>query len=507
MRVPGIRAGLGIVALWVALVGLSLWHNLGVLDTQVGEAALARSRMMVMVIQTTRLWNARHGGVYVPTTDATPPNEWLKDPERDVTVSGRAYTKINPAYMTRQVADMISAGQGMQLRLTSRKPIRPANAPDPWEDAALAAIEAGRPEVLERVVEDGRSMFRYMARLPVEEPCLKCHAEQGYRLGDVRGGLSVGLPAAEFVAMIGPLRQQTVLVHGLGFLILSGGSLVFLARLRQGWLRLEAVNAAQERVVAERTAALRTANAELHRSNAELENFAYIASHDLQEPLRMVGGYAQLLEKRYGSALDADGREFLGYMNDGALRMKQMIDDLLAYSRVGRNEPVLAPVSLEDILDMALANLAVSIAETQAEIIRPAPLPQVLGEAPLLVRLLQNLLGNALKYRAAGQVPRIIVSSAAIEGGWRISVADNGIGVPEAGRERIFQIFQRLHSRSAYPGTGIGLAIAKKIVDRHGGRIWVEAAEDGGSVFHFTVMAAEAVSGSQQGWRKNSDCS
>jgi signal transduction histidine kinase len=154
-----------------------------------------------------------------------------------------------------------------------------------------------------------------------------------------------------------------------------------------------------------------------------------------------------------------------------------------------------------------LANLAVSIAETQAEIIRPTPLPQVLGEAPLLVRLLQNLLGNALKYRAAGQIPRIVVSSAAIEGGWRISVADNGIGVPEAGRERIFQIFQRLHSRSAYPGTGIGLAIAKKIVDRHGGRIWVEAAEDGGSVFHFTVMAAEAVSGSQQGWRKNSDCS
>ncbi len=496
------------VAVWAGLAGLSLWHNLGILDDQARQAALARSRMMVKVIQTTRLWTANHGGVYAPVTEVTPPNEWLVDPERDVTINGRAYTKINPSYMTRQVAEMINDGQGITLRLTSRKPIRPGNTPDPWEEAALLRFEGGQSEVLEQVDDHGHPAFRYMARMLVEAPCLKCHAPQGYQLGDVRGGLSVTMPTAEFAAVIGPLRRQTLLVHFLGFLVLSGATILFISRLRASWQTLEAAKAEQERIVSERTTALRAANAELHRSNAELENFAYIASHDLQEPLRMIGAYAQLVEKRYGSALDDDGREFLNFMGDGSRRMKQMIDDLLAYSRVGRGEPALVPVSLEDIVDSALINLAAAIKDTQAEIVRPTPLPVVLGEPPLLTRLLQNLLGNALKYQEPGRVPRITIAAQAVPEGWQVSVSDNGIGIPVDSRERIFQIFQRLHTRTAYAGTGIGLAIAKKIVERHGGRIWVEDAKGGGSVFHFTLGAASKdVASTQQGPTENIKCS
>lgn len=505
MRVPGFRVGVAMVGLWSAIAGLSAWHNLDLLNDQDRQAALTRARMVVTVIQTTRLWTARHGGVYVPATEATPPNEWLIDPQRDVEINGRPFTKINPSYLTRQVAEMINAGQHLHLRLTSRRPIRPGNAPDDWEDKALLEFEAGLDEKLELVAATDGPVYRYISRMLVEEPCLKCHAAQGYTQGEVRGGLSVSIPLAEFTAVSDPVRQQTLVVHGLGFMLLAGASLVFLARLRESWLRLDAARAEQERMVFERTAELSAANADLARSNAELEHFAYIASHDLQEPLRMIGAYAQLVEKRYGPALDQDGREFLAYLSDGAGRMKQMIDDLLAYSRVGRAEAILVDVSLEDLLDSALINLDAAIAETEATIVRPATLPMVRGAAPLLIRLLQNLIGNALKYRRLDILLRVVVTAQRAGSEWIVSVSDNGIGIPAESRERIFQIFQRLHTRTAYPGTGIGLAIAKKIVERHGGRIWVEEAAEGGSVFRFTVpVAAADVASPQQGRQKNS---
>ncbi|MBF0327291.1 MAG: DUF3365 domain-containing protein [Alphaproteobacteria bacterium] len=500
MRVPGFRVGVATIGLWAAIAGLSAWHNLDMLDDQDRHAALTRARMVVTVIQTTRLWTAKHGGVYVPATEATPPNEWLVDPQRDVEINGRPFTKINPSYMTRQVAEMINAGQQLSLRLTSRRPIRPGNAPDDWEDRALIEFEAGLAEKLELVAGGTGPFYRYISRMLVEEPCLKCHAAQGYQVGDVRGGLSVSIPLAEFTVVSDPIRRQTLLVHGLGFVLLAGASLIFLARLQRSWLRLEAARALQERMVAERTTELSAANDELARSNAELEHFAYIASHDLQEPLRMIGAYAQLVEKRYGPALDQDGREFLGYLSDGAGRMKNLIDDLLAYSRVGRAEAALADVSLEDLLDSALINLDASIAESGATVVRTTPLPQVRGAAPLLVRLLQNLIGNALKYRSPDLPPWVAVTAERAGPEWVVSLTDNGIGVPAEARERIFQIFQRLHTKAAYLGTGIGLAIAKKIVERHGGRIWVEEGPAGGSAFRFTVPAASPdVASTQQG--------
>ncbi len=224
---------------------------------------------------------------------------------------------------------------------------------------------------------------------------------------------------------------------------------------------------------------------ELKRSNAELEQFAYVASHDLQEPLRMVSSYMQLLERRYKKQLDQDADDFIGFAVDGAERMQRLINDLLAYSRLGtRGQPFL-PASSEAALSQALTNLQVAIQESKG-IITYDPLPRVVGDETQLVQLFQNLVGNALKFHRK-EKPRVHVSAEGREREWVFSVRDNGIGIDPQYFERIFVIFQRLNSREKYAGTGIGLAMCKKIVQRHGGRIWVESQPGKGATFYFTL--------------------
>lgn len=226
---------------------------------------------------------------------------------------------------------------------------------------------------------------------------------------------------------------------------------------------------------------------ELSRSNAELEQFAYVASHDLQEPLRMIASYVQLLERRYGGKLDKDAHEYIDFAVDGAKRMQALITDLLEFSRVSRKGTPLIPVELDRIVAEALVNLSAAVEESQA-VVDVASMPTVRGDAAQLVRLFQNLIGNAIKYRKPDTAPAIRVSASKKSSGyWEISIQDNGIGINEAYFERIFIIFQRLHTRADYPGTGIGLALCKKIVERHGGQIGLRSIEGEGSTFIFTL--------------------
>ena len=228
---------------------------------------------------------------------------------------------------------------------------------------------------------------------------------------------------------------------------------------------------------------------ELQRSNAELEQFAYVASHDLQEPLRMVSSYTQLLAKRYKEQLPAEAQEFMHFTVDGAARMKQLIEDLLAYSRVGTKGKELVPVSLEAPLKRALTNLRAAIQESGACVTSDA-LPTVDADEVQLAQVFQNLIGNALKFKGK-EAPRIHIGALEEAGEWHISVADNGIGIEPQYFERIFMLFQRLHAMGEYPGTGIGLAICKKVAERHGGRIWVTSTPGAGSTFHFTLPKKE----------------
>jgi signal transduction histidine kinase len=255
------------------------------------------------------------------------------------------------------------------------------------------------------------------------------------------------------------------------------------------------VNTMRERILQE-LSATKSANAilqaratELERSNSELEQFAYVASHDLQEPLRKVASFSQLLQRRYAGQLDARADQYIEYAVDGARRMQALINDLLAYSRVGRSAREPALVSSDAALTQARANLAEQIEETGATV-ETGHLPLVLAELPLLIAVFQNLLGNSLKF-SGGKPPRIVITVRRDEPFWLFSFSDHGIGIDPEYAERIFVIFQRLHERAAYTGTGIGLAVTRKIIEYFGGQIWLDTSYTEGARFLFTLPMPE----------------
>jgi chemotaxis family two-component system sensor kinase Cph1 len=247
--------------------------------------------------------------------------------------------------------------------------------------------------------------------------------------------------------------------------------------------------------------ALEKAAAELARSNKDLEQFAYVASHDLQEPLRMVTSYTQLIAKRYQGKLDEDAKEFMRFAVDGAHRMQKLIQGLLEYSRIGTRGKPFEPTDCEQVFAGAMGNLKLAIDDANAKVTH-TPLPTVMGDAIQLTQLFQNLVGNALKFRSPDRTPHIEVGverrqlpNAAMLNmppyEWIFHVRDNGIGIEPQYFERIFVIFQRLHTQDQYPGTGIGLSVCKKIVERHGGRMWIESKLGEGSTFFFALSAMD----------------
>ncbi len=275
----------------------------------------------------------------------------------------------------------------------------------------------------------------------------------------------------------------------------SGGLLQFVAirnditERKQAEAALRQLNNELEGQVQARTQELEQRAQELERSNAELEQFAYVASHDLQEPLRTVSSFTELLAQEYGDRLDGEAEEYIEFIVDGALRMQQLVKDLLLYSRLNSRGKAFAPTACESVLKRALGNFQLAIAQSKGQITHD-PLPDVYADESQVQQLFQNLISNALKFRAEDP-PRVHISATTNaddpSGDWTFCVSDNGIGIESEYREQIFEIFQRLHSRRIYAGTGIGLAICRKIVQRHGGRIWVEDSPEKGAAFYFTL--------------------
>jgi signal transduction histidine kinase len=290
-------------------------------------------------------------------------------------------------------------------------------------------------------------------------------------------------------AALAPWRRQAVMI-ALGTL----GAVIGFAVLFRA-LALQFRGLAQKSAeLTDKTVELEEYSKELKRSNAELEQFAYIASHDLQAPLRLVSSYCSLLQRRYGDRLDQDAKEFIGFAVDGASRMQQLIKDLLAFSRVGRGGVAFQPLDMNDVVGAALANLSGVIADNAATIERAA-LPRISGERVQLAQVFQNLIGNAIKFRRE-ETPVIRITAQEIDGGFaQFTIADNGIGIKAEYLDRVFVIFQRLHQQEDYPGTGIGLAIVKKVIEYHGGRIWIESIPEEGSRFHFTLPLAKPPAG------------
>lgn len=290
-------------------------------------------------------------------------------------------------------------------------------------------------------------------------------------------------------------RQTKLVIVGgnglaLAFLLLAIAAVYQeMKRRRVAEEQIRALNVGLEERVAERTAELADRAKELARSNQELQQFAYVASHDLQEPLRMIASFTQLLAKRYGDKLDDDARDFITYAVDGARRMQTLISDLLLYSRVGTQGKPLEPTDANAVLDRVLDGLLLSIKDSHSVITRDR-LPVVMADDIQLGQLFQNLIVNAMKFRGQ-DAPRIHVWAERNGNTWKFAVQDNGIGIAPEHGDRIFVIFQRLHTKTEYPGTGIGLAICKKIAERHRGKIWFEPSPGGGTIFYFTLTAAE----------------
>jgi signal transduction histidine kinase len=289
--------------------------------------------------------------------------------------------------------------------------------------------------------------------------------------------------AAEVRAVAGADIERSITVSGPRELVeLAGDTDAMRRRIVTEVGRLEQAQA----VIATRGQELERSNAELARSNADLEQFAYVASHDLQEPLRKVASFCQLLQRRYQSLLDERGNQYIEFAVDGARRMQALINDLLEFSRVGRRPEDFRTVDTERVVRQAVADLGIT---DSAAHIMWSDLPAVRGLSPLLTTVFQNLIGNALKFRG-DTTPEVRITAERGDEEWTFTVADNGIGIDEEYAERIFVIFQRLHSKEKYAGTGIGLAVCRRIVEFHGGRIWLDAGASGpGATFRFTLPA------------------
>lgn len=395
----------------------------------------------------------RFGGVVVLNVEP----RLINDFHRDLKLGERSFSML----MTRD------------LRLISRdpaaadgNPVGPVPGEELWRQVDMDAVPVGR--LPGSVVVDGVSYTFHYARL------------RDYPLVAVIGIAADALERS----MAAPERNFAMMT--IAFTVTTA----VIAGLLVGFIRINAKLAEANRTALEANRDLKHSNALLARSNADLEQFAFVASHDLQTPLRNIGSFAQLVDHRYGAQLDEDGREFLKFIVDGAQHMSGLVRDLLGYARVSNQGRALAPVSAHGAVAAVLDRLRDVVSENAAEI-EVAPLPEILADRGQLEQLFQNLIENALKYRHPDVAPRIrLWAEPDGSGMWRFCVADNGIGIDPEYFEKVFEIFQRLHPVGRYPGTGIGLALCRRIVTRMGGEIGVRSEPGQGSTFHFTALAA-----------------
>ncbi|MFG3165955.1 CHASE3 domain-containing protein [Streptomyces sp. NPDC048200] len=395
-----------------------------------------------------------------------------------------------------------------------------------YAEPLVARVTPGEPRTIDRAsAERGKKAFDEIRKAAAEQNAgLAAAVDDGQRRLDhsrkVRDAVLIGMVVAFLLAGVAltflvrllvarPLEAlQTAtrrVARGEFDHAITGGGPVDLRAVAadvEGMRRriVDELDSSREQrdILARQTADLDAQAVELRRSNAELEQFAYVASHDLQEPLRKVASFCQLLERRYGDQLDDRAKQYIDFAVDGAKRMQVLINDLLTFSRVGRVNDARLPVDLGLGLTKALANLDSAITESGASVDRPDELPEIVGDPTLLAMLWQNLIGNAVKFRRPDRAPHVRITCERDpddSGAWRLSVTDNGIGIPGEFEEKVFVIFQRLHSRDSYGGTGIGLALCKKIVEYHGGRIWLDTSHTDGTRFCFTLPAAEPADG------------
>jgi signal transduction histidine kinase len=452
--------------IWSLAIGGSLSWNISKAKQQTIALAEKEAWTILSKDRAIRLWATSHGGVYVPVDGRTPPSPHLSHiPERDlVTPSGRKLTLMNPAYIMRQVMEEFAELYGITGHLTGLKQLNPDNAPDEWEKKAITGSQLGAEDFAEVSEMNGTPYLRALLPMITEKSCLRCHEQQGFEEGGIYGGVSISIP------INGYLDLQNHTIKTLGY---THGLIWFLGL---GFLLLVSYAMKQRILEREKTAGqMKTYANTLAQRNEELQSFAYHISHDLREPLVLIRGFSDRLRKKHATLLPDKGVEYLKRIDVTSARMQELIDGLLLYSRVNSTQGKFMAVDLAREIADVLADLEVQITRTQG-MVEVADLP-VIEADPLQIRqLMQNLISNSLKYHAPDTHPHILVQGEIVKGNLgtalcEITVRDNGIGFEESRAEEIFEIFHRLHDKTQYEGAGVGLAICKKIVERHGGKI------------------------------------
>ncbi len=480
-----------LVAFIVAYGGLVWFYNSKTLDYALGEAEKLVQSMLL-----------QHKAVHSYLTKISRPEIYRLKSEGHLYQEYFSPKTMSFTYTARGIKDFFNehrerAGlEPIYFKLASNNPRNPINQADALETRLLKLMDEEKLEKFHKVITEDGEDFLYVA-IPIDPSkpgCLRCHGypedapkELLAMYGDKAGFFEHGVNIRALISIRVPLANAVADGQHVANIISAVTLAVFIAIFALIAFFVVRFDR-QERSILSTNQALAQSNEALARTNKDLEQFAYVVSHDLQTPLGAISGYSQILKMAHAQDLSADGESKLDNIITAVERMSSLINNLLKFSSETVHTDISEPVDLNNALNEALDNLAIQIEESKTKI-EADPLPTVLGNQNQLMRLMQNLIGNAMKYTHPDRTPHVRISAHQDGGQWRVSVQDNGQGIPKDRQDEVFELFKRIKDNEQ-TGTGVGLSICKRIVDIHGGRIWIENAPDSGTVFHFTLNAA-----------------
>lgn len=461
------------IILWTMLITIFFAWNYSVLISNNQDVVLNKAQTFFKQILITRAWNSQHGGVYVPITKSTQPNPYLKILNRDVvTTSGVALTKINPAFMTRQIAEINKTKYGVQFHITSLNPIRPANTADLWETNALRLFEEDTSELLEMVEDKSGPEYRYMAPLMVENSCLNCHAEQGYKLGDIRGGISVSFPATVYLNSIKKSAFSFAIIH---LLILSFGivGLVLFYRKQRKYYSI-----------------IKNKTKELTHINATKDKVFAIIAHDLRGPFNNILGYTDLLIGDYETLNEEQRRKFIAKISESSKGAFELVENLLLWASSQQNSISINKknLNIKKLVNETLNALTSTAEKKKITInINISEKLLVFADEFTMKIIITNLVSNAIKFTHENG----IITIDAMQTGdlTEIHISDNGVGIPPETIPKLFMVDQNISSLGTNneKGTGLGLVLCKEFIEKNGGSIAVKSTLEMGTKFMLKI--------------------